>query len=220
VSNIPSAGTGNALSCAEHALFLMLALLRDVAKMNESLDRRWLGVPAGETLYGKTVLIIGFGNIARELIPRLKPFGVRLLAIRRSAWASEGPKDVQTARWDSDCLERGPAVERAIVGASYGGLSFGQTNGLSDGRASPDPSEPCDGPAAAPSGEIAALLDGRGRFPEDVASLAASADFVVLTCPQNAETRGMVDERFLASCKPGVRIINVARGAPRILVHY
>ena len=70
MSNIPSASTGNALSCAEHAIYLMLATLRQQKIMEQSIKQERLGVPIGETLFGKTVLIYGFGNIAKELIPR------------------------------------------------------------------------------------------------------------------------------------------------------
>ena len=70
VSNIPSAGTGNALSCAEMALYLMLACLRSAPQMAESIAQRRLGVPLGRTLFGKSVLIVGFGGIARQLVPR------------------------------------------------------------------------------------------------------------------------------------------------------
>ena len=34
-----------------------------------------------------------------------------------------------------------------------------------------------------------------------------------VTCHQDENSRGMVDAKFLAACKPGVRIVNVARGA-------
>lgn len=70
VSNIPSASTGNALSCAEHAIYLMLATLRQQKVMDQSIQQQQVGVPVGETLFGKTVLIVGFGNIAKQLIPR------------------------------------------------------------------------------------------------------------------------------------------------------
>lgn len=70
VSNIPSSSTGNALSCAEHAIYLMLATLRQQNLMSEFIRRQRVGVPVGETLFGKSVLIIGFGNIAKELISR------------------------------------------------------------------------------------------------------------------------------------------------------
>ncbi len=48
VSNIPSAGTGNAVSCAEHAIYLMMAVLRS---HNEMADR-W-GVIWGALLLGR-----------------------------------------------------------------------------------------------------------------------------------------------------------------------
>ncbi len=70
VSNIPSEGTGNALSCAEMAIYLTLACLRSAPTMVESIQQGRVGVPLGRTLYGKRVLIMGFGGIAKELVPR------------------------------------------------------------------------------------------------------------------------------------------------------
>lgn len=51
-------------------IYLMFALLRNTNEMQTSIKQQRLGSPAGQTLYGKTVLVIGFGNIAKELIPR------------------------------------------------------------------------------------------------------------------------------------------------------
>ena len=48
----------------------MLATLRQQNLMRESIQQSRVGVPVGETLFGKSVLIVGFGNIAKELIPR------------------------------------------------------------------------------------------------------------------------------------------------------
>ena len=48
----------------------MLATLRQQNHMQASIQQRRVGVPVGETLFNKSVLIIGFGNIAKELIPR------------------------------------------------------------------------------------------------------------------------------------------------------
>lgn len=58
--------------------------------MEYSIQHMQLGVPVGQTLFGKTVLIIGFGNIGRELATRLKPFGVYILATKRS-WNFDAP---------------------------------------------------------------------------------------------------------------------------------
>lgn len=50
-----------------------------------SIETRQLGVPLGSMLQGKRVLVIGFGNIAKELIIRLAPFRVTISALRRSS---------------------------------------------------------------------------------------------------------------------------------------
>ena len=54
-------------------------------------------------------------------------------------------------------------------------------------------------------------VEKRGSWSQ-LHAFAAEADIVILTCTQTAATRGMVDAAFLAACKPGVVIINVARG--------
>ena len=38
------------------------------------------------------------------------------------------------------------------------------------------------------------------------------ADFLIFTCPLTPETRGMFNAELLAKLKPGVRVVNVARG--------
>ncbi|KAL4418773.1 hypothetical protein ABPG77_010378 [Micractinium sp. CCAP 211/92] len=177
VTNIPSAGTGNAASCAEHAIFLMLAALRQHNAMADSIRQRRLGVPLGQTLLGKTVLIVGFGNIARELAVRLKPFGVRITALRRKPWGRQARHAEQQ--------DAGQALCRPFPGCQ------------------PDP-----GLEAAAE---AALAD-RGCWGQDSARLAAEADIIAVTCHQDEQNRGMVGAEFLAHCKRGVRIINVARG--------
>ena len=70
VSNIPSGRTGNAASCAEHAMYLAMACLRQVHAMSTSVKERRIGWPCGETLLDKTALVVGYGGIARELVPR------------------------------------------------------------------------------------------------------------------------------------------------------
>jgi D-3-phosphoglycerate dehydrogenase / 2-oxoglutarate reductase len=47
----------------------------------------------------------------------------------------------------------------------------------------------------------------------DKATLFARADIVVLACPLNEATRGLVDAATLATMKPTALLINVARGA-------
>jgi phosphoglycerate dehydrogenase-like enzyme len=89
VSNIPSADTGNAVSCAEHAILLTLSLLRQMPACAASIREKRLGHPMGLELIGRNVLIIGCGGIGRALIPRLSAFGVHLRVVRRSMWGTD-----------------------------------------------------------------------------------------------------------------------------------
>ncbi|GAB4844746.1 hypothetical protein Ancab_038136 [Ancistrocladus abbreviatus] len=92
VARIPGDDTGNAASCAEMAIYLMLSLLRNQMEMQISVKLGKLGEPLGINLFGKTVFIMGYGNIGFELAKRLKPFGVKILATKRS-WAPH-PQDL------------------------------------------------------------------------------------------------------------------------------
>lgn len=56
-------------------------------EMQIAVKQKKLGEPIGETLLGKTVFIMGFGNIGIHLAKRLRPFGVKVLATKRS-WVS------------------------------------------------------------------------------------------------------------------------------------
>ncbi|KAF3341791.1 formate dehydrogenase [Carex littledalei] len=88
VARIPGSTTGNSLSCAEHSIYLILGLLRKQKEMDIAVKQRELGVPTGDTLFGKTVLILGFGAIGVDLAKRLRPFGVKILATKRK-WPSD-----------------------------------------------------------------------------------------------------------------------------------
>ncbi|XP_019199679.1 PREDICTED: uncharacterized protein LOC109193280 isoform X1 [Ipomoea nil] len=87
VARIPSGATGNATSCAEMAIYLILGLLRKQHEMDIAIKQKMLGEPIGDTLLGKTVFIMGYGNIGIHLAKRLRPFDVRILATKRS-WPS------------------------------------------------------------------------------------------------------------------------------------
>jgi phosphoglycerate dehydrogenase-like enzyme len=77
------------VSCAEHAVLLILSLLRDMPACAAAIRAQRLGEPTGLELEGRNVLIIGFGGIGKALVPRLKAFDVNLRVVRRSAWPSD-----------------------------------------------------------------------------------------------------------------------------------
>lgn len=73
---------GNVISAAEHALALMLALVRHIARADASLRRgewkrsRFRGIE----LYGKTLGLVGAGRIGSQVARRARAFGMRVLA--------------------------------------------------------------------------------------------------------------------------------------------
>ncbi len=71
----------SAVSVAELAIGLMLALVRRVAEADRSMRAgKWERAQfVGEELSGKTLGIIGLGNIGREVAKRAAAFGMRIL---------------------------------------------------------------------------------------------------------------------------------------------
>jgi D-2-hydroxyacid dehydrogenase (NADP+) len=66
---------------AEHALALLLAGIRGINQY----ARAWSWDPGEDaTLEGSTVAVVGAGGIGRELIKRLEPHDVKILAVTRS----------------------------------------------------------------------------------------------------------------------------------------
>lgn len=68
---------------AEHALALTLAVLRGLPEKVRS--KTWAVPRAGITLYGRKVLVVGAGGIAREIMRLFAPFEVEITIVRRSA---------------------------------------------------------------------------------------------------------------------------------------
>jgi phosphoglycerate dehydrogenase-like enzyme len=88
VANVPTSG-GNAQSVAEHAIFLLLSLLRQAPQAQSSVRSSLLGTPIGRMLAGQTVCLYGLGHVALALAQRLRPFAVRLLGITRDPQAAK-----------------------------------------------------------------------------------------------------------------------------------
>ncbi|SDF01259.1 2-hydroxyacid dehydrogenase [Terriglobus roseus] len=82
VSNVPATG-GNAESVAEHAMLLILALLRDLPRAQANVRAGVLGSPTGRMLAGRTVCLYGLGAIALPLAKMLQAFDVNLIGISR-----------------------------------------------------------------------------------------------------------------------------------------
>jgi phosphoglycerate dehydrogenase-like enzyme len=96
---ITNAGDAYAPTVAEHAVTLLLALVRRLPQMQRSAEAaRWDQSVAASigTLNDATVAVIGFGNIGREIAVRLRAFGAHVIAVTRGG--SAGGEDVEPAR--------------------------------------------------------------------------------------------------------------------------
>jgi len=93
---------------AEHALMLILAGLRQLKV--RALARSW-GEPAGETLFGEPVTVVGAGGIAAVLLRLLEPFRAQVTVVRRHA----GPLPGAIRTLSTDRLADALAGARAVV---------------------------------------------------------------------------------------------------------
>jgi phosphoglycerate dehydrogenase-like enzyme len=139
------------LGISEYVLAAMLEWVTRFSRMNAHLrqgdwqDSLLHNGRQHDELFGKTVGIIGYGHIGREVARRAKAFDTRVIAVTRSPDKRDGKVD-----W--------------IAG----------TDRLDD--------------------------------------LLGEADFVVVACPMDDTTRGLIDAARLSAMKPDGVLINVARG--------
>jgi phosphoglycerate dehydrogenase-like enzyme len=104
---------------AEHALTLALAVLRHIPERARASS--W-GRQKGTSLHGLSVVVLGAGGIAQELLALLAPFGVTTTVVRRSAEPLAGAdRTVTTAELDAE-----------LVGADIVFLAAALTDGTSD----------------------------------------------------------------------------------------
>ena len=138
---------GNSITTAEHALAMMMALARQIPQANASTHAgKWEKSKfMGVELAGKTLGIVGCGNIGGVVADRAR--GLKMKVIAHDPYLSP---------------------EHA---------------------------------------------DDLGVEKVDLDQLYARADVISLHAPATESTRGMINRAALAKMKPGVRIVNCARGA-------
>ncbi|PKP81537.1 MAG: phosphoglycerate dehydrogenase [Alphaproteobacteria bacterium HGW-Alphaproteobacteria-18] len=140
VENTPGVFGGEV---ADVALTYTLGLARETYRIDREirLNNAW-PKPSGISMAGRTVALVGFGDIGRQTAKRIAACGSNLI----------------------------------IYDPAYA---------------------PADGIPAEPA-----------VWPERI----GEADFIIFTCPLTPHTRGMFNHDLLGKLKPGVRVVNVARG--------
>ncbi len=145
--NVVNAPAGNTIATAELTFALMLALTRKLCRANESIrNGEWNRSAFGGTeLAGKTLGIIGFGRIGKEVAKRARAFDMTVLT--------------------------------------------------------------CDPLLTDEEAQL------RGVIRTDREEIFRTADIITLHIPATPETKNLVNEETLKMTKPGVMIINAARGS-------
>lgn len=133
----------NSAAIAELTVGLLLATEKRIPEIwSAESNEPYITEPLG-TLHGRTVGLLGFGTIARELAVRLNGFGTSLLALRRSGRPADLP---------------GVTVAR------------------------------------------------------DLPELLGASDHLVVAAPLTPETDRLLDDAAFAVTRPGLHLVNVARG--------
>ena len=140
VENTPGVFGGEV---ADVALTYTLGLARETYRIDREIrqNNAW-PKPSGISMAGRTVALVGFGDIGRQTAKRIAACGSQII-VYDPAYAPVDGLDTQSAVW-------------------------------------PD------------------------RIGE--------ADFIIFTCPLTPQTRAMFNHDLLGKLKPGVRVVNVARG--------
>ncbi len=107
-------GLTSARGLAEHALLLMLMVLRHYPEAARAVDAGTLKAPFGALLAGRTLLIVGFGASGQELAKVARALGMRVIGVRRGGRARTHRGDRNLA-WIGDMVELDDALPGADI---------------------------------------------------------------------------------------------------------
>jgi phosphoglycerate dehydrogenase-like enzyme len=100
------------LNIAEHILGMVLGLMKNFPRYEENRKAHlWKDEGAVRTLFGSTVLIVGFGDLGRCFGRLAKALGAHVIGIRRRSTALQPEADeMETMDHLNDCLARADVV--------------------------------------------------------------------------------------------------------------
>jgi len=126
---------GYAPFVAEHAVALALGAARSLITAHAQVGAgRLRPPPSNRTLWGGTAVILGFGEIGREVAARLRPFGMRIVGVNRTGTAQDGAD----AMYPADRIRDAVALGRLIVDARPLTRATARSIGASELAAMPD----------------------------------------------------------------------------------
>lgn len=112
-------------------------------------------------------------------------------------------------KWNGSCIFGPHFTARELTGATLGLIGFGRIGREVTKRAT------AMGMHVRAIKQYPAATEPGVDFiggPEDLPSILAESDYLVVACPLTPETEGLIGEKQLELMKPGVHLINVSRG--------
>jgi phosphoglycerate dehydrogenase-like enzyme len=96
---------------AEFVLMALLAHVKDLDRLRrDKAEKRWREAHT-DTLYGKTLCVVGVGNIGRAVAERVRPFGVRVVGVKRTVREDDAAWDYADELYATRDLR--PALQEA-----------------------------------------------------------------------------------------------------------
>jgi D-3-phosphoglycerate dehydrogenase len=132
VANVPLA---NSTSVAEHTMFLMVLLAKNMQDSGRSVARRRNPRIMGTELYSKTLLIVGLGASGMEVAKRAKAFGMRVIAVTKDPVSDKPGREKS---FFVDEVREPEALQACIPEADFVSLHvplYDETRGLLDAKA-------------------------------------------------------------------------------------
>lgn len=123
VANVPGAGSGNAESVAELAIWHMITLGRRLDEARKNLANGIFFKPGGIALLNKSVCIVGLGDIGKSIAVRLSKFDMHITAVRRHPEHGAPPET---------CVQRvygPPQLHEALSAADFVVLATPESDG-------------------------------------------------------------------------------------------
>ncbi len=122
-ANIPVANQGGAVApaVADHAIGMILAMTRQISQITlQSKEQDWNKDFARPVvaLEGKTMAIVGYGNIGREIAKRAKAFDVTVLGVSRSLTSDQYADEMFPMEKLHEVLGRADVVALAVASST------------------------------------------------------------------------------------------------------
>lgn len=137
VARVPGGEGGNADSVAELAVLHLLSLVKRLDEARAALaGRNWLDRPAGGSLLGATVVIVGLGAIGTAVARRLVPFGAVLKGVRARPGLG-GPEGVGLVGGPDQLHELLAVADAVICCAMFDGGNAGMFGAAEFARMKP-----------------------------------------------------------------------------------